>query len=271
MEASAPLYAAVWLSFFWRMHLKTQSSTLANKAGMSQFHYGQMLGDVQERLQTLEEDSSFREQIVEIANQVWPLVLTRSEKRDLEQEKTLSDMSLRGILAVPLSNPQTLSKMERLARSFRIEKNTDIARDAPVSLIFEKVIEALETGAVAPDPGSHNVVVEFFPDDPDLQEAVHLHIMSRVQNSNCHHIKWRGQWRLKEGLQKVCDALDMDLRKLVRMETPKEIEAVIAQYRKTRKRPSFWLQGSWFAAASGLLVGASVGFLVGTRLYRSSR
>merc|ERR1719388_300740 len=80
MEASAPLYAAVWLSFFWRMHLKTQSSTLANKAGMSQFHYGQMLGDVQERLQTLEEDSSFREQIVEIANQVWPLVLTRSEK-----------------------------------------------------------------------------------------------------------------------------------------------------------------------------------------------
>merc|ERR1719160_589480 len=135
---------------------------------MSQFHYGQMLGDVQERLQTLEEDSSFRAQIIEIANQVWPLVLTRSEKRNLEKEKTLGDMSLRSIIAVPLSNSQTLKKIEHLARSFRIEKNTDIARDAPVSLIVEKVIEALETGATAPDPHCESVLVEFFPENKDL-------------------------------------------------------------------------------------------------------
>jgi hypothetical protein len=39
------LYAALWLSFFWRMFMKEQSSTCANKKGISELHYGQILAN----------------------------------------------------------------------------------------------------------------------------------------------------------------------------------------------------------------------------------
>ena len=32
------------------------------------------------------------------------------------------------------------------------------------------------------------------------------HIYARVQNSNCHHIKIKGQWMIKDGLKKVAQS-----------------------------------------------------------------
>jgi len=231
LSAYAPLYAALWLSYFWRSHMKLTSSTVAKEAGMSQFHYGQMLAETQEQMQHLEEDASFRQQIVELADAVRPFILTSAEKQQFANEGSVR-MSTKSVLALALSNTETRDKIEMLAKSFRIEKNTDIAIPAPVQLVVEKIVEALETGAVAPQrsDGSHRTLVEFFPGNADLDEAIRLHIYSRVQNSNCHHWKWRGQWKIKEGLQTVAKVVGLNLLDLLTMDTPQKIEAEIQKY-----------------------------------------
>lgn len=204
---------------------------------MSQFHYGQMLDDTHERMRHLEEDAVFRRKIVELADEVRPFVLSRSETRELENEGNVH-MSVHSVLALALSSPETRARVESLARDFRINKNTDIALNAPVVLVVEKIVEAIETGAGAPAQHLHSTSVEFFPSDADLQEAVRLHITSRVQNSNCHHWKWRGQWLIKDGLAIVCKALDMDMRRLLALETPEKIEENIRLYEMRSRKAS---------------------------------
>merc|ERR1712187_587155 len=76
----------------------------------------------------------------------------------------------------------------------------------------------------------------------DLNQVVQLHITARVQNSNCHHWKWRGQWKVKEGLVTISKSIGMDIKDLLAMDTPEKIEAVIRRYEESR--PVFSVQQS---------------------------
>lgn len=61
-----------------------------------------------------------------------------------------------------------------------------------IATVIEKVISAIENGAAAPAVALP-LDVQFFPDETDLKRAVHVHLMARIQNSNAHHLKWRGE------------------------------------------------------------------------------
>jgi hypothetical protein len=50
------------------------------------------------------------------------------------------------------------------------------------------------------------------------------HIYARVQNSNCHHIKIKGQWMIKDGLKKVAESMKMTLEQILNFDTPEEVE-----------------------------------------------
>jgi phosphohistidine swiveling domain-containing protein len=52
-EKYAPIYASLWLSFFWRMYLKQFSTTIANSLGVTNFHYNEILRQTQEELSNL--------------------------------------------------------------------------------------------------------------------------------------------------------------------------------------------------------------------------
>ena len=66
-RAYPALYAALWISFFWRMYIKEKSSSMANHAGVSTFIYEQMLTNTQSRLTNYEEDTKFRKNICGMA------------------------------------------------------------------------------------------------------------------------------------------------------------------------------------------------------------
>lgn len=56
------------------------------------------------------------------------------------------------------------------------------------------------------------------------------HIYARVQNSNCHHIKIKGQWMIKDGLKKVAESMKMTLEQIINFDTPEEVEQAIQIY-----------------------------------------
>ena len=60
-------YATLWLSYFWRMHLKHVASAAANALGVTTLHYAAMLTRVQEDLRASEEDAKLRAEIVALA------------------------------------------------------------------------------------------------------------------------------------------------------------------------------------------------------------
>ena len=75
----------------------------------------------------------------------------------------------------------------------------------------EKVVEAIQEGTTVSDENVAAELFEFYPADKTVNNFIEEHIRSRMQNSNCHHLKKRGQSDVKQGLMKIANALDVPL------------------------------------------------------------
>jgi hypothetical protein len=84
IETYAPLYSSLWLSYFWRMYIKKISSSVASSLGMSSFHYNEILQLYQEKMTSLEEDFNLHQRIVQLAEEMRPLVLSDRETKEFE-------------------------------------------------------------------------------------------------------------------------------------------------------------------------------------------
>lgn len=71
-EHHSLLYAALWMSYFWRIFMKQKSSKCANKKGISSLHYGQMLANMQQRFSCQEKDLVLRKELVDLAHLLKP-------------------------------------------------------------------------------------------------------------------------------------------------------------------------------------------------------
>jgi len=69
--------------------------------------------------------------------------------------------------------------------------------------------------------------VTYTPNDDEMTGWIDQHIYARVQNSNCHHIKTRGQWMIKAGLTKLANKHYTSLEKILALDIPEDVEKVI--------------------------------------------
>lgn len=114
------IYAALWMSFFWRMYLKKESSSVAHRAGVSIMVYEAMLSNYQARMQSYEEDHHFTKDICNLAAKVGGRVSKPPTVQKVLDVIRDSDFS------------STQHMIRRLARDYRIGKNEDICNDYPV-------------------------------------------------------------------------------------------------------------------------------------------
>ena len=196
------IYAALWNSFFWRMYLKVQSSTMANELGVSTMIYEAMLQNYQSRMAGYELDNLFRRDICQLATKVGKRITMPATAQKVLDHGRDSDCRCMG-------------RLKRLSRDYRIGKNEDISNDYPFLAVAEKVAEAINEGSVFVEENLSADLFEFMPESPTLNEYIEEHIRSRMQNSNCHHLKKRGQSMIKQGLMKISCALQIPLAEII--------------------------------------------------------
>ena len=178
-----------------------------------------MLTNTQSRMSWYEEDHKFRKDICTLAKKIGNRI-----SKPATVEKILDH--------VRDSDCRCLGRIKRLSRDYRISKNEDISNDYPVHAVAEKVREAIEEGDLFVEENVAAELVDYVPENPALQQMIEEHIKSRLQNSNCHHIKKRGQSMIKQGLYKVANALNVPLDDLIKIDKIYELEEMIAQYSK---------------------------------------
>jgi phosphohistidine swiveling domain-containing protein len=233
IKTYAPLYASLWLSYFWRTYLKKISSSIANSIDMASFHYNEMLQQVQEQMGNLEEDSTLHKNIVKLAGELRPSVLSQKETNELEIKGRLFSLSLKTIVAISMMKDDLKARVNQVAESYRLHKNSDISLETPSALVVELITEAIQLGQTNPndDDGSdQGKNVTYYPLVPTLSKAINLLMYSRLQNSNCHHFKIRGQWQIRHGLIKVAKSLNINLEDILKIEDPNDIEKLIIRY-----------------------------------------
>lgn len=214
--AYSDLMAIMYLHYWWQIFLKGRSQAAAADLGMSKLHFEQLLTQLQEDEE--EEDVIFRRDITELGDkcaihpisEVDPAAMTRQE-----------------LLELCMFVPTLTQSIAHMARHYRLENATDIASSLPLDAVLAKVLEAAAeqrrseagdasrrrrhtpspkcSGERARRPGERHadVVVEFFPGKEDLQKWTQLSVAARVQKSNFHHYRVRGQWQIRRGLEIV--------------------------------------------------------------------
>ena len=235
IKAYAPLYASLWLSYFWRGYLKKVSSEIANSIGMTSFHYNEMLQHVQEQMTHLEEDTILHKNIVKLAVELRPMVLSPKERNELVIKGKVFSLSLKTIIAISMMKDDMKKRVTEIAESYRLHKNSDISLETPSSLVIELIAEAIQQGQTSnPQENDNNFGnnVTYYPLAPELSESIRILMYSRVQNSNCHHFKIRGQWKIRNGLMKVAESLNLDIKEILNKKDPEDIEDLLSQYEK---------------------------------------
>lgn len=170
-------------------------------------------------MQNYELDHQFRKDICKLAGKIGKRI-----SKPATVEKILDH--------VRDADCRCLGRIKALSRDYRISKNEDISNDYPVAAVAEKVREAIEEGEVFVDENVAADLVDYLPGMPGLVQMIEEHIRARMQNSNCHHIKKKGQSMIKQGLFKVAAVLDVPMDDLYNTEKIYELEEKIAQYEK---------------------------------------
>jgi hypothetical protein len=215
------IYSALWLSYFWRMYLKEQSSTAAHNEGCSRMIYEAMLSNYQSKMANYELDHHFRRDICTLARKT-----AKRITKPATVEKVLDH--------IRDSDCRCMGRLKNLARNYRIQKNEDISNDYPVKAVAEKVVECIEEGTLFVEENVSAELFEFMPEFPALNQYIEEHIKSRMQNSNCHHIKKRGQSMIKQGLMRVCHKLDIPLDELLNSKDLTAVEKYVYEYEKIK-------------------------------------
>ena len=266
-EAYKPIYCALWLSFFWRNYLKKLSSSLANKYNVTNFHYDQMLCQAQEEYSHLEEDVKLHNIITGIAEEMRQKVLSEKENLYFTEHGKILTLSEKTIIRCSVMHKDLRAKVSSASRSFRIHKNQDISAESPFPLLLERIVSAIQTGGV--QNNNENLLKDrstnFFPNFPDLNKAINLHIYGRIQNSNCHHWKIRGQWYIRQAFIKISEKLNIDLNKIWDTKTPEEIEKIVAEYEETKIIESGGGSGKF--SLPSFLTGTITGLAIGISAY----
>ena len=227
--AYKPVYMSLWLSYFWRMKMKYESSKLAHALGVTQFHYSAMLAHAQELQMSDDEESRMHHEIVAIAESLHGSLSGDEEAQMAHNGKVLS-LSHKTVIGVASRDDP---RMMQLATSYRIAKKSDISADPPIALVVELVVDALAAGSINAKEKRTHPKIDFFPGTPDLQRIVHEHIRSRSQNSDMHHIKLRGGWLLRRGLERVANGTGVAIDDVFAMQTPEDIGALIERYEQS--------------------------------------
>jgi hypothetical protein len=133
------------------------------------------------------------------------------------------------------SDCRCLGRIKRLSRDYRIGKNEDISNEYPVTAVAQKVVEAIEEGMTVSHENVAAELFEFYPQNRQLNDFITEHIKSRIQNSNCHHLKKRGQSSIKQGLTKVANAIGIPLDQIIHAESLNAIKKYIHEYEAVLK------------------------------------
>ncbi len=70
----------------------------------------------------------------------------------------------------------------------------------------------------------------YYPQRTELSKVINIDMYSRIQNYNSHHYKIRGQWFVRNGLEKVAKRLDKEFKDIISKESQDEIEKLILEY-----------------------------------------
>jgi hypothetical protein len=123
-------------------------------------------------------------------------------------------------------------KIKKISESFRLHKNSDISLESPMNLVISLVAEAIQNGETNQTINQDISNVVYFPRTPELMRSAKILMYSRLQNSNCHHFKIRGQWFIRNGLKKVAKALNLKLDDIIQLTCPEEIDKLLETYKK---------------------------------------
>lgn len=175
-SAYADLSAHAWLSWFFRTWLDIEVSGRANALRVSQFHFARW----SDRLQS-----------------------------QIPQE---DDRLTREILA--LCADITDDGLEHIARRYRIAKDTDIRHALPLQETRNLVLDEAASGGVLEGPASDDDGQDFFLEDVELSAWTRLSIAARIQHCDTHHIRMRGQWRVREALMETGDVFDLPMESI---------------------------------------------------------
>jgi phosphohistidine swiveling domain-containing protein len=233
--AFAPLHAALWLSFFWRMHVKQLSSALAADHGVAHVHYDEMLTLAHDELGKHDEDARFTNELVDLADELRHECLSGAEQLAHAREGSVSHEAkhLEAVRALAARDPAVAAKLRGVAARYRVLKDTDVGREPPYAAVLEKVTEAIEQGACRAHDHADDAVVEYYPEAPAVHEAAKQATYARTQNSNAHHWKWRGTALVRLGLKQVADALELDFADFVTSAASLEdVEKRVAAYER---------------------------------------
>lgn len=96
--------------------------------------------------------------------------------------------------------------------------------------MLSKVVEAAKQQTVGIHSRAEGLKVEFFPEDDALLRWSSLSVSSRVQKSDFHHYRLKGQWKVRDSLEKVASGAGVPLKAIWEAETPAAIEAIISKY-----------------------------------------
>ncbi len=116
-----------------------------------------------------------------------------------------------------MKNQDIKSRIKNIAESYRLHKNSDISLDCPDSLVLELIAEAIQRGetTVIENFKDNEVNITYYPEHSELSKVINIHMYSRIQNSNSHHYKIRGQWFVRNGLEKVAMRLAIQFKDII--------------------------------------------------------
>jgi hypothetical protein len=168
------------MSWFFRMHLERECTVIANRLGVTKFHFDALLEREQARGVTGDLD-------LELYRSIKTLALSPDWERD------------------------TVT-LETLARSYKLFKNTDISTPLSNALSILRVKIAEKAASSRPALGgsaglqvsgdykdvSLEETCEFFPEEAEFGRAVSLLVAARRQHCNAHHMFVRGQWMVRD-------------------------------------------------------------------------
>merc|ERR1719215_536924 len=157
-------------------------------------------------------------------------------------------MTRQELLELSMAVPELTKEIGDMAKRYRLENATDISSSLPLDAVLAKVLEAasVQRRSLVPTAGDstrraastplatvalkaqEEIVVEFFPGETVLKGWTELCVASRVQKSNFHHYRIRGQWQVHGGLAKVAALCGMTTADLLAMSTVQAIEGRIA-------------------------------------------
>lgn len=215
------LYAMMLTSFFFRSYINYFVSHLGNELKISSFHYLKFSRVYQSTL--FEEDVAFRDNIVELATEL----ISQMDKVDDIDKLTFKELQK--------IDQKLAEKIEMVAKNYRINKiaNFKVQIDVAIEKVFQKIKETLKANGATKlkelknyqnkrmekkrnnnqkgedireskeEKDSVIEETEYFPENQEFKKWTQLGVDARVAHCNAHHIKFRGQIRIKEKLLKL--------------------------------------------------------------------